>query len=106
MPRGRPVGSKNNKAIQWERLGTYLTYEGSRKALTAMNELEGKEFLDIYMKILRYFKPQLSSAEIKAEVKTDTINLVVDEELKQLLENGQCEVNTSAESSNETYDKT
>lgn len=60
---GRPKGSKNVKTQQWEGLGDYITRIGADKFLYELQILEGKEYIDMYTKILEYFKPKLARKE-------------------------------------------
>ena len=62
---GSKPGSKKKKTIEWERLGKFLTETGAERALTVMGKMEDEKFIDVYMKMLEYFKPKLARTEIR-----------------------------------------
>lgn len=80
---GRPVGSKNRKAREWALLGKYITQKGAAKAMKIMMEKEGDDFLASYEKMLRFFKPSMSTATVKQE---GEINLSIVSDDKKLID--------------------
>ncbi len=62
---GSKPGSKKKKTVEWERLGKFLTETGAERALEVMGKMEDEKFIDVYMKMLEYFKPKLARTEIK-----------------------------------------
>lgn len=82
-PDGRPKGIKNSKTILWEQFGDKMTNEFAKAAQDHMRQLldEGKynDFMSHYKDFVNYFKPKLSSAQVKAEVKADvSVKPVID----------------------------
>ena len=63
LAKGRAVGSKNSKTIEWESIGAYIKAGGSEKYLKELSKLKGKEYMERYEKILEYFKPKLGRTE-------------------------------------------
>jgi len=82
----RHKGVKGVKTRAFEMLGNYILEKGSIRYIAELEKLDGKDFIDAYTRMVQYFRPRLSSAEVKADIKTDAINLVVDSEVKKLLE--------------------
>ena len=79
----RPLGSKNIKSIQWERLGDYMTVSASKRMRKLMEEMDDKEFIDTYFKLVKYFKPQMLSSTVKQE---GEINIAVVSEDEKLID--------------------
>lgn len=70
-PNGRPAGSKNEKTKQWEALGESIMSvhtEAFNRILTEKMEGDPDTFLDLYLKVLEYFKPKLARTETKTEI--------------------------------------
>lgn len=73
-PNGRPAGSKNEKTKQWEALGESIMSvhtERFNDILKAKAEDDPDTFMDLYLKVLEYFKPKLARTETKTEVSID-----------------------------------
>ena len=68
---GRPKGSKNAKTEQWNKLANDIVNKHSKKFNRTLNQMEGREFAEIYLKILKYFKPALSSQTLVADITID-----------------------------------
>ena len=60
---GRKKGSKSSKTKQWEQLGEHLTTTGATRFLKELDKLEGAEYLNIYVKLLSFFKPKIKQVE-------------------------------------------
>ena len=65
-PNGRPVGSKNERTLQWEALGHALLTEHAERARELLAQLPPDKFLDHYGKLLEYFKPKQSRSEVSS----------------------------------------
>lgn len=77
-PNGRPKGSKNVKTQKWHQLCDYLLDEGTERLMKAMEQLEPKEFVDAYAKILVYIKPKLASVDQNS---SEGIRIIITDEL-------------------------
>jgi hypothetical protein len=64
-PKGRPVGAKSKKTLQWEQFAEYCMTEGLEKFSTELNRLEKKEYVTAFLNLLDYFKPKLSRHDQK-----------------------------------------
>ena len=79
-PNGKPKGAKNRRTLEWERLGDFITERGAERAMSILETLDDSDFLDQYHKLLSYFKPKLSSQQIKADVRQhDPIKVVIED---------------------------
>jgi hypothetical protein len=63
-PNGRPKGTKNKKTEQWEVLGASIMNEHTEKFNNEMSKLQGEKFMDMYIKVLEYFKPKQNRTDI------------------------------------------
>lgn len=63
-PNGRPKGTRNKKTVQWEVLGDSIMNEHTEKFNTELAKLNGKDFMDMYVKVLEYFKPKQNRTDI------------------------------------------
>ena len=73
--KGRSAGSKNTKTQMWDELGETLVTTGATKFLEELNKLEGEAYLNMYVKVLSYFKPKYQSIDSNiAEEKQRVIN--------------------------------
>lgn len=58
---GRPKGSKDAKTHTWDDIGEYLKQDGSIRFVEALKDLvedDPEKYVEVYMKILEYFKPK------------------------------------------------
>lgn len=69
--KGRPKGAKSTKSEAWKALASDIINKHTTKFNKTLNSMEDEEFVETYLKILKYFKPQLSSTEIKADITLD-----------------------------------
>jgi hypothetical protein len=78
---GRPVGTKNTKTKQWEALSESVIEKHSGEFNSLMNELwngslsDKLKAADLFLQVLKYFKPKLSSVEASQDNET-TINVI------------------------------
>lgn len=70
---GRPQGSKNQKSIEWENLGDFLTKEGAERCANIMQSCDEEQFMKYYGMLLEYFKPKHARSEVKQTGETKTI---------------------------------
>jgi hypothetical protein len=79
-PHGRPKGIIERKRNEWEEMGRTITGEWTDALIEYGNMLlsEGKyeEFSRLYLAVVNYFKPKLSSAQLQAKA---DINIQVKE---------------------------
>jgi hypothetical protein len=73
-PAGRPKGAVNVKTEKWFELCNYLMSEGTERLMQVMGELDNKEFVEAYCKILNYIKPKLSNVDTNS---TEGIKIVI-----------------------------
>ena len=62
---GRPTGSKNTKSIEWENLKVSILNEQTTKFNQELNKLSGKDYCDMFLKVLQYFKPRMQHSRIE-----------------------------------------
>lgn len=79
-PNGRPKGAVNKKTEKWHQLANYLLDEGTERLMKALDQLEAKEFVDAYTKILCYIKPKLSSVD--ANMNGEGLKIIIKNELE------------------------
>lgn len=79
---GRPKGSFNKKTLIWKEIGDWFTNDALEiykanllKLMQSENKREATEGMKRYETLLEYFKPKLQRTEIKAEVKSDNVDL-------------------------------
>lgn len=77
-PKGRPKGAVNKRTEKWHQLCDYLLDEGTERLMKAMEQLEPKEFVDAYAKILVYIKPKLASVDQNS---SEGIRIIITDEL-------------------------
>jgi len=87
-PNGRPKGAVNKKTEKWHELCDYLLDEGTERLMRALEQLEPKEFVDAYSKILNYIKPKLQSVEAN---QTSQMKIVIQNELENLTDDDDSE---------------
>ena len=59
------------RLMQWEEFGKEITEVGMERMLNIMKNSEDKEFVDIFMGLIEYFKPKMVRSENKSE---DNVN--------------------------------
>lgn len=64
---GKPKGALSRKTHQWNMLSEAITTQHTDRFNRVLFELDDKDFLEAYLKVLEYFKPKLSRAEVKQE---------------------------------------
>jgi len=57
-PKGRPVGSQNERTIMWQQLGDYVVTQGAERAMTVLHSMDDEDYLHYYLTMLEYFKPK------------------------------------------------
>lgn len=66
-PKGRPVGSQNERTIMWNQLGDYVVTSGAQRAMTILGDMDDEDFLHYYLTMLEYFKPKQARQTIVGE---------------------------------------
>ena len=77
-PKGKPKGIKSQKTQQWEVLGESIMNEHTEKFNSELNKLHGEKFMDMYIKVLEYFKPKQMRTDLTTkgnEIQTNIISL-------------------------------
>ena len=70
-PKGRPIGAKSVKTMQWEQFAEYCMQDGLEKFSIELNKLEKKEYVNAFLSLLDYFKPKLSRTDQQFNLKSD-----------------------------------
>ena len=78
-PDGRPKGSKNEKTEQWEKLSDSIVGKCAERFEQELFALDGKDFVQMYIQVLNYFKPKYQSTELKGE-QNNTVTVVYESE--------------------------
>lgn len=60
----KPKGSVSKKTLEWNNLGSLVTEKGAGRVFKIMDKAPDPIFLDIYFKLLSYFKPQLARTDV------------------------------------------
>jgi hypothetical protein len=63
----KPKGAISKKTEQWNELAESITTVHTERFNAVLGTMEDKDFLEIYLKVLEYFKPKLSRSEVKQE---------------------------------------
>jgi len=72
-PNGRPKGSKNERTVQWEALGTAISSVHTERFNAVLAQMDDETFARNYLMVLEYFKPKLARTEIQAAVETKEV---------------------------------
>ena len=67
---------KHAKTRQWEALGELISNELTDEVIAYLKKQKGEELFKSYLMLLEYFKPKLSRAEIRADVKTEITDAI------------------------------
>lgn len=59
-PAGRIKGSKNSRTIQWETFKEAMMEGNLKRFQKELKKLEGKQYCDIVVDIMEFFKPRLA----------------------------------------------
>lgn len=78
----RPKGSKNQKSIEWEALGNFITNQGLTRLMTILETCDDQTFLRNYVQLLEYFKPKMKRLEVTEGEKQSTIIQVLWDEVQ------------------------
>lgn len=68
-PKGRPKGSKNKRTEQWLDFYDYMLTDGFDRFKVELSKLEGKDYVDVTIKLIRYFKPANIALEQEDDIK-------------------------------------
>ena len=86
-PKGKPKGALSSRRSEWEAMGEALTGTWTDYITEYGNELikagNFEEFYPLYKDMVNYFKPKLSSAQVKQEVE-HKVELSHDEIVKRI----------------------
>ena len=63
-PNGRPIGSKNQKTIQWETFSQYMMKEGLEKFQIELMKLKGRDYVSSILQLMEFFKPKYQRTEL------------------------------------------
>lgn len=67
LAKGRPVGSKNEKTIAWEKFSDYCLNSGLEKFERELNKLTGANYVKAFSLMLEFHKPKLARTEVQVE---------------------------------------
>ncbi len=65
--RAGKLSGPSKKSKQWDELGKAIVGHHAERFNTMLNGMEDEEFAKQFINVLNYFKPKLSSAQIKAD---------------------------------------
>lgn len=74
-PKGRPIGAKSKKTLQWEYFAEYCLSEGLNKFRQELAKLEKKDYVNAYLNLMEFFKPKLS--RLSKEEETKDIQVII-----------------------------
>jgi hypothetical protein len=75
----RPIGSKNQKTIDWDTFGRDLIDGGLPRLKSILTECDDDTFIKVYIPLLEYFKPKLKRLEQTTPVEKQVIEVRWDE---------------------------
>jgi hypothetical protein len=64
---GKPKGATNKRNCEWYALKDSIVDLHAERFNKILGSLEGKEFCDVYLKVLEYFKPKISRVAYRSE---------------------------------------
>ena len=79
---GRPKGTKNTKTKQWEALSEAVIGKHSEEFNKCMDELwsgnqsDKLKAADLFLQVIKYFKPRMSSVEASVQDEKTTISFI------------------------------
>jgi hypothetical protein len=65
--KGRPEGRKNERTLQWEMFVEHCMSQGLEKFKAELNKLEGKDYVDAFLKLLEFHQPKLARTIIQGD---------------------------------------
>ena len=68
---GREKGTPNKRTAQWEMFVEHSLSGGLEKFRNEFAKLEGRTYVDAYLKLLDFLKPKLKRQEISATIESD-----------------------------------
>lgn len=80
-PAGKPKGAKSQRTEQWEALAKDIVGKHADRFNKNLQALGPVEFNELYIKILKWFKPQLANTAIDITSDGDKLELLTNEEL-------------------------
>ena len=66
-PKGKPIGSKGTKTLEWEEFGKQLLENGLPRAIEILQTCDDEKFIAQFTNLLEYFKPKLARSEINVD---------------------------------------
>lgn len=73
--KGKPVGTKSEKTLAWERLGDFITETGAERVKEILEDCSQKDFMIYYPMLLEYFKPK--QQRVENTIKTEDTNIEI-----------------------------
>jgi len=64
---GRKKGTPNVRSQQWDSMGEFLLQQGSERLLDYMQSCEDREYTEIFLRLIEYFKPKQARVEESVE---------------------------------------
>lgn len=62
-PKGKPIGSKGTKTLEWEEFGKQLLENGLPRAIEILQTCDDEKFIAQFANLLEYFKPKLARVD-------------------------------------------
>jgi hypothetical protein len=86
----RPVGSKNERSLEWEKFAEFMLTTGLTKFREEMMKLEGKAYIDAALNAMEFHKPRMARTELTGINGTKLFEL---EQAQKILKSVQNELN-------------
>ena len=83
---GRPIGSKNVRSEEQEKLKDSVLSVHCERFNNILEDLEGKDFLKVYLKVLQYFKPRMQHSKVEVASTIDTPIKLTPPQIDKLIE--------------------
>lgn len=64
---GSREGIKNKRTIEWETFSSYCLEGGLQRFKEELATLEGKDYVEAFLKLLEFHKPKLARTELKTD---------------------------------------
>lgn len=64
LAKGRGKNSKNKKTLEWETFSKYCLEGGLERFAAELNTLEGKDYVESFLKLLEFHKPKLARTDV------------------------------------------
>lgn len=85
-PDGRPVGSKNEKTEQWEKLSDSILNKHAKRFNNVLENANDAEFAKMYISVLAFFKPRMGAQNIDVSNEDESLKPIhfTTEEIREI----------------------